>query len=210
MTKPIEPGDVLWADLDGNHKIDQLDRVKVGNIYPKWTGGFSTTLSYKNVSLYGRFDFALGHTILNMVAMRSLGQSVGFKNIIKEGLKTWTEENTNTDLPKSYYDDSTNKKNIYRDTKGSDITSVNDRSSRFYEKGDYLALRELTLNWKLPVNWISKVGMTNASVYITGQNLFYITGYSGSSPEAPLTYPGVDAGRYPTPRTVLVGASVSF
>lgn len=44
MTKPIEPGDVLWADLDGNHKIDQLDRVKVGNIYPKWTGGFSTTL----------------------------------------------------------------------------------------------------------------------------------------------------------------------
>lgn len=210
LTKPIEPGDVLWADLDGNHKIDQLDRVKVGNIYPKWTGGFSTTLSYKNVSLYGRFDFALGHTILNMVAMRSLGQSVGFKNIIKEGLKTWTEENTNTDLPKSYYDDSTNKKNIYRDTKGSDITSVNDRSSRFYEKGDYLALRELTLNWKLPVNWISKVGMTNASVYITGQNLFYITGYSGSSPEAPLTYPGVDAGRYPTPRTVLVGASVSF
>lgn len=135
LTKPIEPGDVLWADLDGNHKIDQLDRVKVGNIYPKWTGGFSTTLSYKNVSLYGRFDFALGHTILNMVAMRSLGQSVGFKNIIKEGLKTWTEENTNTDLPKSYYDDSTNKKNIYRDTKGSDITSVNDRSSRFYEKG---------------------------------------------------------------------------
>ncbi len=150
LTKPIEPGDVLWADLDGNHKIDQLDRVKVGNIYPKWTGGFSTTLSYKNVSLYGRFDFALGHTILNMVAMRSLGQSVGFKNIIKEGLKTWTEENTNTDLPKSYYDDSTNKKNIYRDTKGSDITSVNDRSSRFYEKkGDYLALRELTLNWKI-------------------------------------------------------------
>ena len=52
--------------------------------------------------------------------------------------------------------------------------------------------------------------MTNASVYITGQNLFYITGYSGSSPEAPLTYPGGDAGRYPTPRTVLVGASVSF
>lgn len=45
-----------------------------------------------------------------MVAMRSLGQSVGFKNIIKEGLKTWTEENTNTDLPKSYYDDSTNKR----------------------------------------------------------------------------------------------------
>ena len=164
LTKPIEAGDVLWADLNGDNVIDQLDRVKVGNIYPKWTGGFSTTLSYKNVSLYGRFDFAVG----------------------------------------------TNKKNIYRDTAGSDITSVDNRSSRFYEKGDYLALRELTLSWKLPAKWISKIHITDASLYVTGQNLFYITGYSGTSPEAPLVYPGVDTGRYPTPRTVLVGASVSF
>ena len=210
LTKPIEAGDVLWADLNGDNIIDQLDRVKVGNIYPKWTGGFNTTLSYKNVSLYGRFDFAVGHTILNMVAMRSIGQSVGFKNIIADGLDCWTADNPDTDLPKSYYDDSTNKKNIYRDTAGSDITSVDNRSSRFYEKGDYLALRELTLSWKLPVKWISKIHMTDASLYITGQNLFYITGYSGTSPEAPLVYPGVDTGRYPTPRTVLVGASISF
>ena len=210
LTKPIEAGDVLWADLNGDNVIDQLDRVKVGNIYPKWTGGFSTMLSYKNVSLYGRFDFAIGHTILNMVAMRSIGQSVGFKNIIADGLDCWTAENPDTDLPKSYYDDSTNKKNIYRDTAGSDITSVDNRSSRFYEKGDYLALRELTLSWKLPVKWISKIHITDASLYVTGQNLFYITGYSGTSPEAPLVYPGVDTGRYPTPRTVLVGASVSF
>ena len=210
LTKPIEAGDVLWADLNGDNVIDQLDRVKVGNIYPKWTGGFSTTLSYKNVSLYGRFDFAVGHTILNMVAMRSIGQSVGFKNIIADGLDCWTAENPDTDLPKSYYDDSTNKKNIYRDTAGSDITSVDNRSSRFYEKGDYLALRELTLSWKLPAKWISKIHITDASLYVTGQNLFYITGYSGTSPEAPLVYPGVDTGRYPTPRTVLVGASVSF
>lgn len=71
---------------------------------------FSTTLSYKNVSLYGRFDFAVGHTILNMVSMRSLGQSVGFKNIISDGLESWTEENRDTNIPKLYYDDSSNKK----------------------------------------------------------------------------------------------------
>ncbi len=210
LTKPIEPGDVLWGDINGDNHITQYDRVKVGNIYPKWTGGFSTTLSYKNVSLYGRFDFAVGHTILNMVKMRSLGQSVGFKNIIKEGLNCWTEDNPNASLPKSYYDDSSNKKNFYRSTSGGDITSVNNRNSILYEKGDYLALRELTLSWKIPAKWIAKARMTNASLYITGQNLFYITGYSGSSPEAPLVYPGVDTGRYPTPRTVLVGASISF
>ena len=210
LTKPIEEGDVLWADLNGDNIIDELDRLKVGNIYPKWTGGFSTTLSYKNLSLYGRFDFAVGHTILNMVSMRSLGQSVGFKNIISDGLNSWTESNRDTDIPKLYYDDSSNKKNFYRSTKGEDITSVDNRSSIMYEKGDYLALRELTLSWKLPSKWISKAHMTNASIYVTGQNLFYITGYSGTSPEAPLVYPGVDTGRYPTPRTVLLGVNVSF
>ena len=210
LTKPIEAGDVLWDDLNNDGIINELDRVKVGNVYPKWTGGFSTTLSYKGLSLYGRFDFAVGHTILNMVAMRSLGQSVGFKNIIADGLNCWTPENPDTDLPKSYYDDSSNKKNIYRDTAGSDITSVDNRSSRFYEKGDYLALRELTLSWKLPKKWISRMHLSDLSVYVTGQNLFYITGYSGTSPEAPLVYPGVDTGRYPTPRTVLFGLSLSI
>ena len=211
LTKPIEEGDVLWADLNGDNIIDELDRVKVGNMYPKWTGGFSTTLTYKNVSLYGRFDYALGHTILNMVAMRSLGQSVGFKNIISEGLKSWTSDNRDTDIPKLYYDDSSNKKNIYRNSTGSDMTSADNRSSRFYEKGDYLALRELTLTWRIPAAWTAKVGISAASVYVTGQNLFYLTGYSGSSPEAPLTYNGgVDMGRYPTPRTVLFGIDVTF
>lgn len=210
LTKPIEEGDVLWADLNGDNIIDELDRLKVGNIYPKWTGGFSTTLSYKNLSLYGRFDFAVGHTILNMVSMRSLGQSVGFKNIISDGLNSWTESNRDTDIPKLYYDDSSNKKNFYRSTTGGDITSVDNRNSIMYEKGDYLALRELTLSWKLPSKWTSKAHMTNASIYVTGQNLFYITGYSGTSPEAPLVYPGVDTGRYPTPRTVLLGVNVAF
>ena len=60
--KPIEPGDVCWEDINKDGKINSLDRAVVGNIFPKVTGGFSTTLSYKNWSLYARFDYALGHT----------------------------------------------------------------------------------------------------------------------------------------------------
>ena len=45
--KPIEPGDVLWDDKNGDNVINSYDRQVVGNIYPKWTGGFSTTLNYK-------------------------------------------------------------------------------------------------------------------------------------------------------------------
>ena len=73
--------------------------------------------------------------------------------------------------------------------------------SRYYEKGDYLALREITLSYQLPKSLISKAHLTEASVYVTGQNLFYITGYDGVSPEPAVstTYGrGIDNGRYPT------------
>ena len=51
------------------------------------------------------------------------------------------------------------------------------------KRGSYLCLREVTLSYKFPKNLINKVFLTDASVYVTGQNLFYITGYDGTSPE---------------------------
>lgn len=214
----IEPGDVCWADLNGDGIINTLDRIKVGNIFPNVTGGFSTTLTWKDLSLYARFDYALGHTLYNDLAARSIGQYQGSFNIIDMVKQTWSEENPNTDLPKFYYADQLSKKNITRSNNAA--ASTDNNSSRFYEKADYLACREITLTWNLPKNWINKAFMSNASLYVTGQNLFYVTGYTGSSPEpAVLTTStssngtanlGVDDGRYPTPRTVLVGVSVTF
>ncbi|MGL5773027.1 MAG: SusC/RagA family TonB-linked outer membrane protein, partial [Bacteroidales bacterium] len=209
--KPIEPGDVIWADLDGNGVINSFDQVKVGNIFPKVTGGFSTTFSYKNWSLYGRFDYALGHTLYNDLLARTLGQYQGSFNLPTEIRNTWSETNTGATLPKFYYADQLAKKNITRSNNAN--PNLNSNSSRFYEKGDYLALRELTLNYQLPATFLSKIKMQAASVYVTGQNLFYITGYSGTSPEPALnpdTGLGVDQGRYPMPKTVLVGLNVTF
>lgn len=82
--KPIEPGDVCWEDINGDNKINGLDREVVGNIFPKVTGGFSSTLSWKGISLYARFDYALGHTLYNDLAARTLGQYQGAFNIITE------------------------------------------------------------------------------------------------------------------------------
>ncbi|KKB46773.1 MULTISPECIES: SusC/RagA family TonB-linked outer membrane protein [Parabacteroides] len=208
--KPIEPGDVMWADLDNNGVINEYDRVKVGNVLPKWTGGFSTNLSYKDISLFARFDYALGHIIYNDLAARSLGQYQGSFNIIKDVYNTWSPENVNADLPKFYYADQLGKKNITRSNNAN--PNINNNSSRFYEKGDYLALREITLSYRLPKKIIEKATLSDASIYITGQNLFYITGYTGMSPEPAVKKDnaGVDEGRYPMPRTVLLGVSVSF
>ena len=209
--KPIEPGDVCWEDVNQDGIINSLDRMVVGNLFPTVTGGFSTTLSYKNWSLYARFDYALGHTIYNDLKARSLGQYQGQFNIIDKVHDMWSETNVDTDLPVFTYADQLNKKNITRQNNGN--TAVDNNSSRFYEKGDYLSLREITLTYTLPQNVISKIGMQNASVYVTGQNLFYITGYDGVSPEPAVSTVygrGIDNGRYPTPRTLLFGLSVTF
>ena len=214
LTRPIEEGDVLWQDLNGDGHINSLDRVKVGNIYPKWTGGFSTTVSYKDLSLYARFDYAIGHTIFNGLKARTLGQYQGSFNMLADVTDTWTPENRDAKYPKFYWADFLNKRNIARDNTNGGGYVLNGQNSEFYEKGDYLACREVTLSYKLPKAWVSKLHMTNVSLYVTGQNLFYITGYTGSFPEPAITgwserY-GVDEGRYPTPRSVLFGASVTF
>ena len=123
----------------------------------------------------------------------------------------WSETNIDSDLPVFTYADQLNKRNITRENNG--VTILDNNSSRFYEKGDYLSLREITLTYTLPQNVISKIGMQNASVYVTGQNLFYITGYDGVSPEPAVSTVygrGIDNGRYPTPRTLLFGLSVTF
>ena len=211
--KPIEPGDVLWDDKNGDNIINSYDRQVVGNIYPKWTGGFSTTLNYKNWSLYGRFDYAVGHTIYNDLKARILGQYNGSFNLITDVRNSWSENNTETSIPKFYWADQNAKKNITRFNNGT--TNLNNNNSTFYEKGDYLCLREVTLSYKFPKNLINKVFLTDASVYVTGQNLFYITGYDGTSPEPVMDIQangrgGIDNGRYPTPRTVLFGLQLSF
>jgi len=212
--QPIEPGDVNWADLNGDGVINGYDRVKIGNIFPTATGGFSTTFGYKGLSLHARFDYAIGHTLYNDLAARSVGQYQGAFNIITMVKDTWSEENPNSDLPKFYYADQLSKKNITRSNNAN--VNVQNNSSRFYEKGDYLALRELTVRYDLPSNLTRKFFAQNAAVYVTGQNLAYITGYTGASPE-PLTVgdsngnnKGVDQGGYPTPRTVLFGLSLTF
>ena len=206
--KPIEPGDVCWEDMNGDGIINKLDQHVIGNIFPTVTGGFTTTFGYKGISLNARFDYALGHTIFNHLRAASIGQYQGQFNIITDVYNMWSEENPDSDLPAFYYADQLSKKNITRGNNAG--TAINGNSSRFYERADYLALRELTLNWNLPSKWTSKAFMKGASIYVTGQNLLYITKYSGTSPEPAISNSGVDNGRYPIPRTVLLGLSLNF
>ncbi len=200
---PIEPGDVLWADIDGNDIIDSYDRVYMGNIYPKWTGGFSTTVSYKSFSLYGRLDYALGHVIYNHAMAQIMGQYSGTLNMPAWLKDSWSPENPDADLPKFYYGDLP-KLNIKRSALHN--ATLDNHSSLFYEKGDYLAFREVTVSYSFPRSLINKIKITDLRLNVTGQNLGYLKKYRGASPELG----GVDAERYPVPRAIILGLKLTF
>ncbi len=214
----ITPGDVNWLDVDKNDTIDSRDQVRMGNITPDWTGGFSTNLAYKGFGLYTRWDFAFGHTIYNDLVARTLGNYQGTFNYFDLQKKAWSPTNTNTDIPKVYYADQVSaplgKKNY---TRGNNAASVlNSNNSRFYEKGNYTALREITLSYDFSKSLLAKTRVLKQTrIYVSANNLFYITKFSGPTPEPPVvpgtsSITGVYNGTYPTPRTFVLGVQVTL
>lgn len=210
MTNKITPGDVNWLDVDNNNIIDSRDQVYLGNVNPNVIGGFTSTLSYKRFSLFTRFDFALGHTIYNDLVARTLGNYQGTFNYLELQKNAWSPTNTDTDIPKVYYADQVGapagKKNYTRANNAGAV--LNGNNSRFYEKGDYLACREITLSYDLSKSTIVNKLFSQARIYANFNNLFYITKFSGPSPEP--ASGGIYSGTYPTPRTVVMGVQVSF
>lgn len=195
-------GDISWLDVDKNDTIDRRDMVYMGNIFPKWTGGFSSTVSYKGLSLYVRCDFATGHTIYNYMRASLDGQFVGATNSTTDILKSWLKQGDQTNVPRYYWADQVAEANYWR----GDPRSGNQGGSQNFEKGDYLAIREVTLSYNIPSNLFGKIGLSNLRVYATGNNLKYFTKYSGYSPEEG----GLDIGRYPIPRNFIFGVNVTF
>ncbi|HCH44399.1 MAG TPA: SusC/RagA family TonB-linked outer membrane protein [Algoriphagus sp.] len=187
-------GDVNWADLDKNDTIDSRDRVYAGNIFPKWTGGFHNTIQYKRLSLSIRTDFALGHTIYHETRARFNGQFQGDIGILKETTKSWQEQGDQTPFPRYMWADQLAQNNSFRG------------STFFHEKGDYLAIREVTLSYNIPQSILKPFKIPSLRAYFTGTNLHYFTQYTGLNPEEG----GTDSGRYPIPRSFLVGVNVNF
>lgn len=210
----ITPGDVNWLDVNGDDIIDTRDQVYLGNINPKWTGGFNLNVFYKGFALYNRWDFAAGHTIFNDLVGRTLGNYQGTLNYIELQKEAWSPTNTETHIPKVYYADQVagSKQNYTRANNAN--PNLNGNNSLLYEKGDYLALREVTLSYDLPKDLLERTKfVNNLRVYVTGSNLLYFTKFSGPSPEPPVSnnvVTGIYNGTYPTPRTFILGVQISL
>lgn len=193
---PIALGDMMWKDVNEDGIINAYDRVYQGRTVPRWTGGYGINVSWKNLSLYTRFDYALGFVAYDGPRTWFLGMMQGSFNTTTDVLNTYTPENTSAKFPTYYWADQNFKNNTSRP------------SSMFYHKGDYLAWRELSLSYRLPKVIAQKAKLEDLSITVTGQNLHYWSKSTLYSPESGSVDQG--GGGYPLPRTIIFGLQLTF
>jgi TonB-linked SusC/RagA family outer membrane protein len=186
-------GDVNWQDTDKNGTIDDKDRVYMGNPYPKWTGGLTNRLNYKGFGLSVRMDYTVGHMIYNETKARVLGNFSGQNAISKDVLRSWLKQGDVTDVPRYYWADQNQKSNLFRG------------NSHYYEKGDFLCLREISVSYSFPQPMIQKLKLSSVRLHLTANNLKYFTKFTGLNPEEG----GTDNGRYPMPRNIVFGLQIA-
>jgi outer membrane receptor protein involved in Fe transport len=205
-------GDFIFEDVNGDGIIDTKDQVFIGYRTPDITGGWQNTFSYKSISLRVGMDYALGHVISNGALARSLGQGRAFNEGAPAqalGGDIWQKEG---DVGKQYArfsfaDFDFGQRNYLRSSTLGNNNSYGSDVSALIEKGDFLALREITLSYEVPAAIMKRIHSTGLSVFASVFNVAYITKYSGINPE---TYTGFDAVGYPRPRQYTLGATLRF
>lgn len=200
-----KPGDIRYVNFvdDGTEDdINDKDRVFAGSAFPKFTTGLQFNSRFKSFNLSMQFYGAFGHKLYNDVR-RDL-DSYGNSNYRKD-INPWTPTNTDTEFPRLGYQFGTDR-GIESNARGN--------SDRWIENGSFLRLRNVELGYSLPTQWISKASFSSARIYVSGQNLFTITKYSGLDPDVvganANLEPGVDNGNYPSSRIISFGLSVGF
>jgi TonB-linked SusC/RagA family outer membrane protein len=200
--KAKQLGDARWRDVDGNDTIDSRDYVFVGRTTPTAQGGFSALASFKGFSLFAQFDYSLGFMIANQSWLRGMSQVQGSQNGPVDVKDSWTPENPNAKYPRYYW--ANYGRNYFTDAGGNTTAPAN-----YWQKGDYLAMREVTLTYELPQSILSnllKNRINGIRAYVSGSNLVYFTKYNGTFPEVG----GNDVGRFPLPKTVTLGLTVNL
>lgn len=187
-------GDVMWKDIDRNDTIDFRDMTSLGRTLPRWTGGFNSTVTWNGFSLFARLDFALGHIQQDFMQLWSLASAQGEFNVTDVVKNTWTPENPDAKYPRYTWADQLNTKNFDRP------------SSMFFVNSSYLAFREVSLSYSLPVSLLSRAKMSALRLTVTGQNLGYITNSLLKLPERT----GVQNSAYTIPTQLVFGANLTF
>ncbi len=219
----LRPGSMKLMDVSGpegtpDGVVDDNDITEIGNVNPDFVGGFGLNARAYGFDLSANFNFSIGNKVYNA-------------NKIEYTSATYTKfsqyRNLSTDM-------ASGKRWTYVNAAGQFVTdpaelaALNANTTMWspymqhfvltdwaIENASFLRLNTLTLGYTLPTNLIKRVGITNLRFYVTAYNVFTVTKYSGSDPEADcirktnLT-PNVDYSGYPRSRQLVVGLNLNF
>jgi TonB-linked SusC/RagA family outer membrane protein len=192
----IKPGDVKYRDLNGDKIVNDYDRTVIGRGLPVHIGGFSNNFKYRGFDLNIFFQWSYGNNLVNANRLNFETGNKTYLNQFESFQSRWTPENTNTTMPRA----------------GGQYGYV--YSTRIIEDGSYLRLKTAALGYNLSSKLLRNIKIKSCRVYISAQNLFTWTKYTGSDPEVSIGYsaltPGFDYSSYPRARTTTVGLNVSL
>ncbi len=192
-------GDIIWnTGRDGEFNIN-TDRFIIGkSAWPKFQGGLSNNLTYKDFDLGIFFQYSYGNSVFNYNRYFFEHGGTRTTGYMSQQLDRWQQPGDITDIPRM------NSKNY----------DANLRPSRHVEDASYLRLKNLSLGYNLPSSLTSKIHAGKIRVYISGQNVLTFTKYTGLDPEVSgggtEINQGIDLGVMPQLRTWMGGISLTF
>lgn len=188
-------GDVRFVDTDNNNVIDDNDKQIIGDPNPDFFGSLKAVLTIKRFDILALFTYCIGNDMYNYVRYKTTAME-NFANQNTDVLERWQPGMGNTELPKATLGDP-HGNNVFSD--------------RWIEDASYLRLRQITLNYTAPKLFSLDREVT---LYISGTNLFTLTKYTGYSPETMYLndpyYMGIDYGKLPITRSIIIGIQLSL
>jgi len=195
-----ETGNSFYIDKNGESTFTPAadDRKFIGNPHPNIIYGMTNTLSYKNFDLSIFLRGVQGNDVFNATRIETEGMTDA-KNQSLAVADRWRSPGDVTSIPRASWGNTNNSR----------------ISTRFVEDGSFLRVQALTVGYNAPPSLLSNFKLTGLRAYVTGENLFTLTGYKGFDPEVNAfggsnTVMGVDFGTYPQTRNLIFGLNVSF
>jgi hypothetical protein len=194
-------GDIMYADINGDGKLDSKDHVKIGNSYtPEIMFNIDMSVAWKGLSLYAQWQgaaitsFSLSgnynHNVIdNTMFTRPFYENGNAPYYIVEN--AWREDNRNAEYPRLSTKPSNNNANY---------------SSWWIRDGSYLRLKTLTLAYDLPARYLKNSVFSGINVYVSGRNLLTFSAFKYVDPEMP----SINNGYYPQQRTYNIGVDLTF
>ena len=217
-------GDIKYVDINGDGVIDEKDRTNIGSPMPKFTFGWTNTITYKEFDLSIFVNGSYGNKVYNYLAQKLTHMNSAWSNQLKDvndrAQLVAIDPDKKYENGEKWYDDITNiwVANAGTSTPRATTADPNDNdriSDRYIEDGSYLRIKNITLGYTFKKDMISRWGLQNVRAYVNLQNVATFTHYSGYDPEIGASTQstnvyGLDNGRYPSPTVYSVGLNVTF